>query len=154
MTADDIEEQIYDWRRKHYPGVTDVECHRTIAPELRAVLFTSIVEGEISNGGLPQLLWNTFHHWRAVLDDAEMGYQLFGATQHCEAIRVFRTLFERYGSECRHYMEQSSCGEWCGYAYDLMKSQHQKLFFTDSGYQKRKAWIAANEQRLLQLVAA
>jgi hypothetical protein len=154
MTADDIEDRVYKWFGKHYPGNPDAECHRTVAPELRTILFTSNVEGEISNGGLPQLLWNTFHHWRAVLDDAEMGYQLFGATQHCEAIREFRALFQRYEQECRHYMEHSSCSEWCEYGNNVMKSQHKKLFFSDAGYEKRQAWITANEQRLLQLVAA
>lgn len=147
MTPEKLESHIWGWFEDHYPGNPAAECHVAVPAELRAVIFTGLVEGEISNGGLPQLLWNTFHHWQAVLDDAEMGYRLFGATRHQDGIRQFRTLFANFEHECQRYMEQSTCGEWCRHGYTVMKSEHEDLFFSDQGRQRRHAWILANMDR-------
>jgi hypothetical protein len=131
MNAVDLEEEVFEWFQARYPGNPDPECHVTVPAPLRAIVFTSLVEGEISNGGLPQLLWNTFRQWRAVLDDAEMGYRLFDATKHEEAIADFRSMFAAFEDECRQHMEQSTCGEWCGYGYRVMKSRHDGVADAD-----------------------
>jgi hypothetical protein len=152
MTAQAIEDLVYSWFEARFPGRPDPGCHESVPAEVRAIIFTSIVEGEISNGGLPQLLWNTFEQWRAVLNDAEMGYRLFGAAQHEEAIRDFRSLFMAFEDECRRYIGQSTCGEWCGHGYRVMKSAHEDLFFTEKGLQLRQAWIASNGDQVLALL--
>jgi hypothetical protein len=158
MTADQIESRVYKWFAQRYPGNPPAECHEALPVELRAVLFTSVVEGEISNGGLAQLLWNTFHHWRAVLDDAENGYELFSAVENRDAVRAIRRIFEENEQECRDFLPTRDCGKWCGYANPIMEPLERKLesfyfSFTGSGQLSRKAWVLANEKKLHKLLA-
>lgn len=120
------------------------------------------VEGEIANGGLPQLLWNVFFHWRHVLTDSESGYEIVGAMPQRDAIRGFRTLFERYEQECRNYINRSVSerefdyfNKWCDYGYAVMESESERLFHTDSGvHEQRLDWMTKNEDRLVQAMAA
>ena len=154
MTPRAIEDLVCNWFEARFPGRPDPGCHATVPAEVRAIIFTSMVEGEISNGGLPQLLWNTFEQWRSVLDDAEMGYRLFGAMRHEQAISDFRLLFTAFEDECRRHLEQSSCGTWCGYGNRVMKTAHENLFFTQEGLQMRHAWISANAKKVLLLLEA
>ena len=51
------------------------------------------VEAEISNGGLPQLLWNCLAHWRELLVDALYGYDKIGASQYSGAVVKIICLF-------------------------------------------------------------
>ncbi len=119
------------------------------------------VEGEIANGGLPQLLWNVFFHWRHVLTDCEAGYEIIGAIPQRNAVREFRALFERHERDCRGYIDRcvserdfSYFNKWCDHASAFLKSENERLFYPDSGIEEvRCAWMRRNEATLLQLVS-
>lgn len=77
------EEEIYTWFNARYPGgpewtSPDFDAYSNAPIELRMFLSMDKLEAEISNGGSPQLLWNTFYHWGKLLDDCEIGYGLIG----------------------------------------------------------------------------
>lgn len=161
------EEGIFDWFNVRYPGgpdwtSADFDAYRNAPIELRMFISMSKLEGEIPNGGLPQLLWNTFYHWRRLLDDCETGYELIGSIPQRDAIREFRTVFEAQEAECKKYISQciqkhdfSYFGKWCEYAAPRMDSEREKLFWTTEYAElekKRKAWIDKNQQQLIELM--
>jgi len=158
-----IETQIYNWFEHRYPGgpqwtSSGFHCFRDAPLELRMVVAMDKVEAEIANGGLPQLLWNVFFHWRHVLDDCEAGYEAIGARAQRDSIGEFRGLFEQYEQECRSYIEPcireqdfAYFNKWCDYGYAVMDSDSEGLFYTDSGVHKRRLiWMKKNENSLVQ----
>lgn len=165
MNGSEIESAIYGWFNKQYPHspqwtTREFDCFRDVPLELRAVIFMGTVEGEIANGGLPQLLWNTFYHWQKLFQDAEKGYELMGASLQAKAIRGFAALFKQYESECGEYVARcvrendfKYFSKWCAAARDRLKSDREKLFYTDAGvYEERMEWLVKNEERLIQLM--
>lgn len=166
MNSKAIETKVYDWFEQRYPGgpqwtSSSFHCFRDAPLEFRMLIAMDKVEAEIANGGLPQLLWNVFFHWRHVLDDSEAGYEAIGATPQRDAIREFRGLFERYEQECRSYIEPcireqefAYFNKWCDYGYSVMESESVRLFYTDSGvHEQRLDWMTKNEERLVQKLA-
>lgn len=166
MKPEAIKATIYDWFERRYPeGLqwtsSNFDCCRDAPAELRMILMMDKVEFEIANGGLPQLLWNVFFHWRLVLADSEAGYEMIGALAHSDAIRQFRMLFERHEQECRIYIERCiSEGEfahfnrWCDHGSSIMKSDREPLFYTNSGVQEQRLdWMARSEAKLAQLLS-
>lgn len=162
-----IEARVFEWFQRHYPDgpqwtSSSFDCFRDVPLELRMVVATDKVEGEITNGGLPQLLWNVFFHWRQVLADSESGYELIGAILQRDAIREFRTLFERYEEECRSYIDRCISeqefdyfNKWCDYGAAVMSSDSERLFYTDSGvHEQRLDWLTKHGARLVQIMEA
>ncbi len=166
MKPNAIEDRIYAWFERHYPDgpkwtSSCFQCFRDAPLELRMVISMDKVEGEIGNGGLPQLLWNVFFHWRHVLADCEAGYEMIGALAQRAAAQEYQVLFERYEMECRRYLDRciqeqefSYFNQWCEYGYTVMKLESERLFYYDSGiHEERLAWLDKNRRRIESLLA-
>ena len=166
MNSNSIEAKVCDWFQHRYPDgpqwtSRSFGCFRDAPLELRMIVSMSKVEAEITNGGLPQLLWNVFFHWRHVFADCEAGYKIIAAFPQSEAIRQFQKLFEQHEQECCNYIDRcvgeqkSGCfKEWCNYGYTIMDSDSERLFYNESGVEKQRLdWLRENEARLLQLMA-
>lgn len=162
-----IEAKVYEWFQNRFPEgpqwtSPDFKCFIDAPLELRILIMMDTVEGEIATGGLPQLLWNVFFHWRRVLEDCETGYEMTGAIPQRNAVREYRALFEHHEDECRSYIERciqedrfEYFNEWCSYGREVMESPTERLFHTDSGvYEQRLRWLADNEDRLAEIMAA
>ena len=76
-----------------YWGHSDFHCLRQFSPDIRMWFAMNAVEAEISNGGLPQLLWNCLAQWRELLVDALYGYDKIGASQYSGAVVKIICLF-------------------------------------------------------------
>ncbi len=166
VKADDIEKKIHDWFQCRYPEgprwtSRGFDGFRDVPLELRMIVAMDKVEAEITNGGLPQLLWNVFYHWRRLLDDCQAGYGLIGAMPQREAIREFRSLFRRYELECRRYIDQcirekefDYFNQWCEHGYRIMNSPRERLFYHHAGVRRQRLrWLRKNETRLLGLLS-
>lgn len=163
----DLESEIFVWFNSRYPdGLAwtskDFHCFRDAQLELRAVISTDKVEFEIANGGLSQLLWNTFFHWRNLFDDCEAGYRLFQAGKQQAAIQTFRLLFEQYETECKHFIDSciaendfSWFNRWCERAKSSMTLEEERLFYSDSGVEElRQKWLDQNKASILSLISS
>ena len=119
-----------------------------------------VVEGQITNGGSAQLLWNVFPHWRRVLDNCDTGYELVGAADQQGAIRDLRALFERFEEECRCYVdlardngEFNYFNQWYEIGEGLLGSERECFFYPTSGVrEKRLTWLAKHEALLNSLM--
>jgi hypothetical protein len=163
MRPDILQSKIYDWFERRYPDVGSwtnpgFHCYQDAPLELRVVLMTNRVEADLGNGGLPQLLWNCFYHWRVVLRDAAAGYRLFGAVEQEAAIVEFQRLFERSELACGARVEEcvrtqdfALFSQWCVSAQPELDSPLESLFY-DAADTKRKAWLRLNEEQLLRLM--
>ncbi|MBK7998688.1 MAG: DUF4375 domain-containing protein [Verrucomicrobia bacterium] len=162
-----IEAKVHRWFRQRYPEVPDwrsktFHCFRDVPIELRMVVVTEMLEAEITNGGLAQLMWNVFFHWRTVFADADAGYELIGASAQREALKEFRILFEHYEAECRGYIERClETGEfdyfnqWCDFGEKAMSSESENLFWMESGLRElRLQWMASNARKLSAMMTA
>jgi len=166
VNAASVETKIYSWFQRRYPDgpqwtSRDFGCFRDAPLELRMIVSMDKVEGEIENGGLPQLLWNVFYHWRHVLDDCETGYGRIGAVPQRDATCRVRLLFEKYELECRGYIDNcvreqnfDFFNKWCDYGYTVMDSGDEALFSLESDIRTRRAeWLASNEAKLAHLMS-
>ena len=108
------------------------------------------VEYNISNGGWAQFLWNCFTHWRAIIADAREGYLLIGAPEQSAALDNLYGLCERDESECRKMLKQPTWlfAEFTSRSYAAPSNGWEHLFWDDALYEKRLAWLAANETRV------
>ena len=61
---------------------------------------------EITNGGLPQFLWNVFYHWRVIADDCSFAYAAIGAQPQAEATTDVIRLLSAHESVCGEYIER------------------------------------------------
>lgn len=157
-----VETMISDWLERKYPdGPTWYERGRPQIPlaiELRMIWAFGAVEYNISNGGWAQFLWNCFPYWRAVIADAKEGYLLIGAPEQSAALDILYGLCERDEKECAETTEQSMkdrLDRWGSYfsgftsrSYLAAGNDWEKLFWDDALYEKRLAWLAANEARV------
>lgn len=162
-----MEAEVYKWFTKQYPKGPEwtskkFHCYRDAPMELRMIISMDKLEAEITNGGLPQFLWNTFFHWKHVLDDCENGYDAIGAIVQRDAVREFRGICERHQRECWQYISHCTNAEdfsyfskWCEHGKVLMKPENEELFWADSTLVARKAqWLAKNREHLLELMAS
>lgn len=156
---------VYRWMAKRDPEGprwTDPSFsgYRDLPQELRFLLSSDKLEFEVQNGGLPQFLWNTFYHWRWILDDCEAGYEMIGARTQCLAIAEFRKLCEGHEKECRIWIFEcvstkdfQKFNAWMASAGDTLRSEKETLFYSDSGLQTLKEkWYAAKRVRIHQLL--
>jgi hypothetical protein len=153
MSGEPIERMISDWGKLHYPnGPTWYGRPATEGPPLEIKMIPAFVDIEynISNGGWAQFLWNCFPHWREIIDIAREGYLLIGASEQSAALTELWTLCERDEGECREMMEQPTWlfGEFTSRGYSAPAASWERLFWDNALYEKRSAWLAANEARL------
>lgn len=151
-----VEQMISDWLERNYPnGPTWYGRPATEAPpfEIKMIPAFVAIEYNISNGGWAQFLWNCFGEWREIIDIARDGYLLTGAPEQSAALAKLWTLCERDERECREALEQLEKGIWLfgeftSRSYSAPSTGWEELFWDDALYEKRLAWMAANEARL------
>lgn len=124
-------------------------CYRDLPLEWRMPVMTNTFEGEIINGGLAQFLWNTFYHYRAILQDAKAGYDLVGSAAHANAIANCMEICARYEDECGICIRKcirndnsSLFDDWYEMAETEMSFPEEGLFESDSDISRIKGkWI-------------
>jgi hypothetical protein len=157
-----VEQMISDWLEQHYPHGPTWYDRAKEAPlpalEIRMIPAFGAVEYNISNGGWAQFLWNCFPHWRAIIADAKEGYLLIGSPEQSAALDNLHALCERDESECRAAHKQLEAGVWLfgeftSRSYLDTSNDWEDLFWDDAMYEKRLAWLAANEARVREVLA-
>lgn len=149
-----VERMISDWGQRNYPdGPTWYDRGQQQIPpalEIRMIPAFNAIEYNISNGGWAQFLWNCFSDWRAIIADAKEGYLLIGAPEQSAALDILYALCERDESECREMIEQPTWlfGEFTSRSYGAPGNDWEELFWDNALYEKRLAWLAANEGRV------
>ncbi len=169
MNGDQIQDLIYDWLGKFYPdgpGWHDpgFDCFGNTPIEIKMISAFDAIEYNIGNGGWAQLLWNCFGQWRRLIEIAKEGYQLIGALEQSAALDKLYALCERDERECEEAIlqesnrdDESEFGDFTSRSYGRLdgETEWEALFFDDSGvYEKRLAWLVANEGRIRNLVGA
>ena len=158
-------EEIYKWLDEKYPEgaiwtSSEFGCYRDAPVEIRMILSMHQLESEVANGGLPQFLWNTYYHWRKVLEDCKTGCEFIGAFEQKNAVAEFWYLCEQHEAECFKFIQScirdndfSYFGKWCEHSAAALKSGRESLFWTDSGLEeKRIGWLNENRERELSLM--
>jgi hypothetical protein len=161
MPAVQVEEMIYEWLNAHYPDGPvwfdgDVPAGGLPPLELRMLYAFNVIEYNISNGGWSQFLWNCFSNWRALLDTAQQGYYLIGAVEQARALDTMRALCEQDEQECLGALQREDgsmdmFAEFTRRSYGNVDNDWESLFWGDI-YEKRQAWLAANEGRIRSLI--
>jgi hypothetical protein len=143
-----------DFRSKEF------HCYRDLPIAWRMPLMTNVLEGEIENGGLAQFLWNTFHHYRRVLQDSADGYALVGASKHAAAVDRCVALCSRFDAGCRVAVEAASRDKdgahfekWYEEAESEMTFPEEDMFGSDSEIlQVKGRWILAHMDDFRELI--
>ncbi len=160
-----IERMIGDWLELNYPnGPTWYGRPATEGPPLEIKMIPAFVDIEynISNGGWAQFLWNCFPHWREIINIAREGYLLIGTSEQSAALSELWTLCERDERECGDMRERANAefeangpdgwsdifGKFTSRGYSAPAPDWERLFWDGALYEKRSAWLAANEARL------
>jgi hypothetical protein len=156
-----VERLIFDWLERNYPdGPTWYDRAKagfTPALEIRMISAFGAVEYNISNGGWAQFLWNCFPHWREIIADAKEGYLLIGAPEQSAALDILHALCERDEGECAETIRKSIkdndltnsyFAAFTSRSYSAPSSDWEDLFWDKAMYEKRWAWLAANETRV------
>ena len=161
MTAAPIEDLIYEWLNANYPDGPvwfDEELPAEELPpiETRMLYAFNVIEYNISNGGWSQFLWNCLSNWRSILDTAQEGYALIGATEQARALDTLRILCEQDEPECLAAMQREdgsmdTFAEFTRRSYGKSDNDWESLFWGDI-YETRAAWLNANEGRLRSLI--
>jgi len=75
---------------------------------------------------------------------------LIGAPEQSAALTELWTLCERDERECREMQEQRTWlfGEFTSRSYSAPPNDWEPLFYGKEVYEKRLAWLAANEARV------
>ena len=156
-----VERLIWDWLERNYPnGPTWYERAKEVvtpALEIRMISAFGAVEYNISNGGWAQFLWNCFPHWREIIADAKEGYLLIGAPEQSTALDILHAQCECDEDECaatirksikENDLTNSYFAAFTSRSYSAPASGWEDLFWDKALYEKRLAWLAANEERM------
>jgi len=161
-----VERMISNWLERNYPdGPAWYDRRKQQIPpaiEIRMIPAFVAVEYNISNGGWAQFLWNCFPHWRITIADARQGYLLTGAPEQAAALDILHGLCERDERECHEMHKRANAaykkegpdawsaifGKFTSRSYAAAGNDWEELFWDDSLYEKRSAWLAANEARV------
>lgn len=158
-----VEKMISDWLERNYPESYETWYDRgkqqKLAIEIRMIPAFGAIEYNICNGGWSQFLWNCFPYWRPVIADAKEGYLLIGAPEQSAALDILYSLCERDEKECAETIEKSMkdrLDRWGSYFSEFTSrsggladgDRWEELFWGDALYEKRLAWLAANEARV------
>lgn len=163
-----VQRLIYDWLGRNYPdGPTWYLRDAVASPPLEIKMIPAFedIEYNLGNGGWAQFLWNCFDHWREIIDVAREGYLLIGAVQQSAALSTLRALCERDERECGELLERSETefdeecygsppffAEFTSRSYSAPRNDWEPLFYGDDVYERRLAWLAANEARVRKVM--
>lgn len=161
MRGEEIESLVFEWLEAKYPdGPTWFDEEGTVQAvpplEVRMLYPFNMIEYNISNGGWSQFLWNCIGNWRRILDTAEAGYLLIGATEQAEAIKTLRALCARDESKCIAAQENEdgsmdTFAEFTAPGYVDPKADWEELFWQGI-YEKRLVWLEENEARIRTII--
>lgn len=125
----------------------------------RDLVLAEQFEGEISNGGLAQFLWNFFPRWEAVLDGAERAYRAMGAGKQLAALPAIRAKLREFAPLCAKRIElarnETASGQafevWYESAEQRMALPSEELFYHEepSKSAARLAYLEAHRAELL-----
>jgi hypothetical protein len=162
-----VERLISGWLERNYPdGPTWYGRPAVEGPplEIKMIPAFGAIEYNLSNGGWAQFLWNCFGEWREVINVAREGYLLIGAPEQSAALDTLRTLCERDEHECGEMHKRAMAewkkngpdawssifGEFTSRSYSAPSNDWEDLFWDKGLYEKRLAWLTANEDRILK----
>jgi hypothetical protein len=158
-----VQQLICDWLDRNYPdGPTWYGRSAAKLPplEIRMIPAFGAIEYNLGNGGWAQFLWNCFRYWRAIIAVAREGYLLIGAPEQSAALDILRTLCERDERECAEAQRKSVedydgstdshpyFAAFTARSYGAPGNDWERLFWDKAMYEKRLAWLAANEGRV------
>src|SRR5882672_10283708 len=159
-----IQQLISDWLERNYPdGPTWYGRPATESPSLEIKMIPAFgeIEYNLGNGGWAQFLWNCFDCWREIINVAREGYLLIGAPEQSAALTTLWTLCERDERECGETHKRAMAeweknpdawssifAEFTSRSYSAPSGDWEDLFWDDGLYEKRLAWLAANEARV------
>jgi hypothetical protein len=159
-----IQQLIYDWLDRKYPdGPTWYGRSATELPALEIKMIPAFdsVEYNLSNGGWAQFLWNCFGCWRGIINVAREGYLLIGAPEQSAALTTLWALCERDERECAEIQKRAEAefdeerhgsppffAEFTARSYSAPPNDWEPLFHDRDVYDRRLAWLAANEARV------
>jgi len=154
--GDRIERLICDWLDRNYPnGPTWYGHPAREGPPLEIKMIPAFVaiEYNIANGGWAQFLWNCFGEWRDIINVARDGYSLIGAHEQSAALTELWSLCERDEAECREALGQLEKGIWLfgeftSRSYSAPSHGWEDLFWDDGLFERKFAWLTANEARM------
>jgi hypothetical protein len=164
-----IHQLICDWLDRNCPdGPTWYGRPATGSPALEIKMIPAFgeIEYNLSNGGWAQFLWNCFGCWRDIINIARDGYLLIGAPEQSAALTTLWALCERDERECGEMHNRAMAelekkgpdawssifGEFTSRSYSAPSNDWEELFWGDSLYEKRLAWLAANEARVRKVL--
>ncbi len=143
-------------------GWTDPEfdCFADLPTELREIALCEVFEMQISNGGLPQLLWNTMNHWRVLLDQCLRSYMRMEFVTEAQAVIEFQELFERWEGRCQNHIRKRiddndprQFSVWCEISREALSSPKEAFFYSTSDLDERRSkWIEARSGYFEDLV--
>lgn len=127
----------------------DFNCYANLSLPWRMPIMTNLLEGEITNGGLAQFLWNCFFHFRAVLADAKASYELVGAHDRATVVARCETVCMTCEESCRPFVEAATRDKttdnflaWYTDAEERMAVDGEDLLNVESGIVEIKGrWI-------------
>jgi hypothetical protein len=163
-----VQQMIYDWLNRHYPDGPTWYSRPAVALlpalEIRIISAFDDIEYNLGNGGWAQFLWNCFDHWRQIIEAADKGYVLIGASEQSAALDTLRSLCERDERECSETIERSIrdddgtidgppyFAEFTSRSYSVPPNDWEPLFYNKGVYEKRLSWLAANEARVRKAI--
>jgi len=147
---------LYDQFNERWNGVDPL--HAPPSPG-RDLTFAERFEGEMTNGGIAQFLWNYFPRWEETLDGAERAYRAMGAQKQLEALPAIRAKIREFAPLCARRIElaknETAPGQafevWYESAEERMSLPEETLFYDNepSLTAARLAYLEANRDTLL-----
>ena len=146
---------LYDQFNERWNGVDPL--HAPPSPG-RDLTFAERFEGEMTNGGIAQFLWNYFPRWEETLDGAERAYRAMGAQKQLEALPAIRAKIREFAPLCARRIELAKTEPAPGQAFEVwyesaeerMSLPEETLFYDNepSLTAARLAYLEANRATL------
>lgn len=138
----------------------DFHCFSQYPLVVRIAPVVTAIESQASNGGFPQLLWNTFAHWWELIEDGIAAYGTLGLDQQSGALRQVRTTLEKLEPVCLVRIQEYAItrdfgqfGEWMKEAAPHFPPQTTALFFHDSARDRIKGrFLRAHLREILSAI--
>ena len=147
---------LYDEFNERWTGVDPLYAPPSPARDLT---FAERFEGEMTNGGIAQFLWNYFPRWEETLDGAERAYRAMGAEKQLAALAAVRAVLRENAPLCAKRLALAKNEEEPGQAFEVwfasaeerMALPVEELFYPDEPDHaaKRLAYLEANRATLL-----
>lgn len=146
-----IEGLIRDYGEPHFLD-RDFHGYRAATRNTRMFFSMRILEDQITNGGLAQLLWNVFFHWRIIVEDCSFAYAAIGAEPQAVGMSEVTRLLAVHESACGAYVERAIATKnfaefqsWYAVGEPAMDSPVEPLFYySDILDTLKQSWISSH----------